>query len=229
MLVSRTEREIEAMSQDAWDLRRYIVELHGLLDAQGLQREGGGGHKVVGSPAPWNEPVGALLLDVHAAARQLADALSAAAGERRRPRGSTDAGTMIALDECVRLARRLHAADPLSPALEAAGRRLATLAFRCREALDQLRPGEERWSRAPGGITCPNIVGAAQFECGADLWLAPGWQHDAEPPIFCRSGRAECTLDDGAPYSWPYGAWYRVVTGVLSEHRDSVYRGAVAG
>lgn len=225
MLVSRVEREIEAMAHDATDLRHYIGELSELLDAQSPQREGGGGHKVVGSPAPWNEPAGALLLDIHAASRQCADALSKALGEPARPHGSTDAGTMIALDSCVYNARRLHERDPESELPTSVARRLATLAYRSRELLGCLRPGEEPWTRAPGDLKCPNPIGTGQLPCDEPLWLAPGWSRDPEPPVFCRSGRPGCTLEDGSPYQWPYGAWYAVVSGVLAEHRGSVYRG----
>jgi len=213
VLVSRIEREIEAMSQDAFDLRRYIVELHDLLDAQSPKAENGGEHKVIGSPAPWNEPIGALMMDIHAASRQCADALSAQLGEPVRPRGSTDAGTMIALDQCALNARRLHERDPENPIPEAVARRLRTLAFRCREALGQVRPGEERWSRAPGGLFCPNKLPDGK-ECNEPLWLAPGWQREAKPPIYCLSGRDSCVRENGDPYSWPWDAWFLVVTGV---------------
>lgn len=214
------------MSHDAYDLRRYVGELHTMLDAQSPQREGGGGHKVVGSPAPWNEPAGALLLDVHAASRQCADALSQALGELKRPRGSTDAGTMIALDMCALNARRLHEQDPESGLPSAVARTLATLAHRCRELLDELRPGEEPWTKAPDDLTCPNEIGPGQGECGEPLWLAPGWSLSPAPAVYCRSGRRGCTLDDGSPYAWPYGAWYRVVTGVPTVPR---YRATCQG
>lgn len=227
MLVSRIEREIEGMTHDAHDLRRYIVDLHELLDAQSPQREGGGGHKVVGSPAPWNEPVGALLLDVHAASRQCADALSVALDEIRRPRGSTDAGTMISLAFCATASRRLHEVDPSSELPSAVARRLATLAYRCREMLDLLRPGEQPWTKAPGELLCPNPVGTGTVACDEPLWLAPGWSQQAEPAVYCRSGRPGCTLDDGSPYSWPYGAWYRVVTGVLVDRRGDAVQGVL--
>jgi hypothetical protein len=226
MLVSRVEREIEGMRHDTYDLRRYIAELKGLLDTQTPHHEGGGGHKVVGSPAPWNEPAGALLLDIHAASRQCADALSRALGEPARPRGSTDAGTLIALDSCAVNAVRLHELDPRNELPSAVYRRLSTLAHRCRELLGCLRQGEEPWTKAPGDLTCPNLITSAgeiasKHECGAPLWLAPGWSREAEPPVYCRSGRPSCILEDGSPYSWPYGAWHRVVTGVLAEHRGS--------
>jgi hypothetical protein len=201
------------MSQDANDLRRYIVELHDLLDAQSPKPEGGGGHKIVGSPAPWNEPIGALLMDIHAASRQCADALSRELDEPVRSRGSTDAGTMIALDLCVLNSRRLHKRDPGNAIPEAVAHRLRTLAIRCREALDLVRPGEERWSRAPGGLLCPNRLPDGK-ECGEPLWLAPGWQLEDKPPIFCLSARDSCVLEDGSPYSWPWDAWFRVVTGL---------------
>ena len=201
------------MAVDVNDLRRYLGGLHELLDAQSPQREETSARKIVGSPAPWNEPAGSLLLDVHAASRQCADALSRALGEPARPRGSTDAGTVIALDSCALNARRLHETDPYSELPSAVARRLSTLAYRCRELLGCLRPGEEQWTRAPGELRCPNLVQPG-VECGEPLWLAPGWSREAQPAVYCRSGRPSCTLDDGSPYSWPYGAWYRVVIGV---------------
>lgn len=210
MLVSRIEREIETMRNDAYDLRRYTVELHDLLDTETPKLENSGSHKVIGSPAPWNEPAGALLMDIHAASRQCADALAAALSEPPRPRGSTDAGTMIALDYCAHSALRLHRRDPESPIPAAVARRISTLALRCREMLGQLRPGEESWTRAPGGLTCPNQREDGS-ECGEPLWLAPGWSREEKPAVFCRSGRQSCTTADGLPYSWEYAVWHLVV------------------
>lgn len=198
------------MRIDAYDLRRYTIELHEMLDTPTPKTEGGGGHKVVGSPAPWNEPAGSLLMDIHAASRQCADALSAALSEPARPRGSTDAGTMIALDYCAHSAERLHRREPDNPIPAAVARRLTTLAVRCRELLGQLKPGEEAWTRAPGGLTCPNQREDGS-ECGEPLWLAPGWSREEKPPVFCRSGRGSCTTAEGLPYSWEYSVWHLVV------------------
>jgi hypothetical protein len=215
MLVTVIEREIEAMSHDAYDLRRYIIDLHEMLDSQN-KIEGSGGQKVSGSPAPWYEPAGSLLMDIHAAARQCADALSAALSDRPKPRGSTDAGTMIALDECAQKARRLHESDPDNPLPAVVARRMKILAVRCREMLGSLRVGEEPWTKAPGDLTCPNRINDSDRvgECGEPLWLAPGWSLESAPAVYCRSGRSSCVTDDGSPYSWPYGAWNLVVTGV---------------
>jgi hypothetical protein len=201
--------EHDEIGQDATDIRRYLGELRELLpDRERIQ--GAGHRKISGSPAPWNSTVGNLLTDIHAGARELADTTDLALGNARQVRGSSDAGTMRALDRVAVNVRRLRSLDQLGVLGELAdwtAVRMSSWAVRAREQLDQLRPGEERWAKAPGGLTCPNP--APGGECGRPLYLAPGWHHEPAPPAYCR----RCTDENGQPCAWPFSAWHLIVIG----------------
>ncbi len=208
---------VERLIDDVSDLRG-VRELAAEQHSQ--ERSGGGHRKVSGSPAPWYEPAANLSTDVHAGARRLADRLAAAQGGRPRPRGSTDAGTLVALEEVVARCRRIEAwlrspaclADwPGEELLERATSPVHRWARRCRQQLDELRPDEEPWTRAPGGLLCPNPWRPSQPEpdprCDRPLWLAPGWAWEQQPAVWC----LRCQDDQGEPYSWPHAAWLLAV------------------
>lgn len=211
---------LSRVEADTQDLEGYLPRLREMLADQGSDG-GGHRHKVVGSPAPWNDPPGELLLSIHAESRQMAGMLAAYMGERPRPRGSTDAGTAVALREVAARVRRLEAhlarphvlADwPLEATLDAVARIVSGWGFQCRQQLDELRPGEEPWTRAPGGLRCPNPWRWDDPEgprCDRSLWLAPGWSYEASPPVYCR----RCVADDGGYYSWPSATWLAAVSG----------------
>jgi hypothetical protein len=210
--------------QDARDLRNYVIELRSMLFDK-ARLDGGTHQKISGSPAPWNPVVGHLLMDIHAGARQRADLLDLVLGNTRQARGSTDAGTLMALTRIAvnvgrlterdSLARENGAAEGRRAYAEEATAELGRWAHRCRQELDQLRDDEQPWTRAPGGLTCPNPFSAqrpAAGECGRDLWLAPGWALEPSPSVYCR----RCRTEDGGEYGWPYDAWSLVVAGTAA-------------
>jgi hypothetical protein len=187
----------EVIRDDVADLRRYLIELRELLfDQSGA---GGGGGKVIDSPAPWNSPVGELLTDIHAGARSLAAQWSTLTGTPEPPTGATDAGTMKGLDFVGTMIERYGRDYPSHR--KATEVEVYGWARACRAQLGILRAGEAAWSRAPGGLRCPNEG------CGAELWLAPGWQHDPAPGVYCLAEEGE----HGGHPSWAYGEWHPVV------------------
>jgi hypothetical protein len=208
---------LASVEDDVQDIAGYLPRLRAMLFEQG---DGGGHrHKVVGSPAPWNDPPGELLMAIHAESRRLAGGMAAFMREHPRPRGSTDAGTVAALREIAARVRRLetHLASsevladwPLENVLDAVARAVHDWSFRCREQLDELRPDEEPWTRAPGGLRCPNPWRWDNPDgprCDRALWLAPGWAYEQSPAVYCR----RCRADDGGPYGWPNATWLAAI------------------
>jgi hypothetical protein len=184
----------EVIRDDVADLRRYLIELRELLfDQSGA---GGGGGKVIDSPAPWNSPVGELLTDIHAGARALAAQWSELTGTPEPPTGATDAGTMKALD-FVGTAIERHGRE-FRAEVKATEAEVYGWARACRAQLGILRQGEESWSRVP--LRCPNEG------CGAPLYLPPFWATMPAPGVSCL---AETDEAGGHP-TWAYDEWSAV-------------------
>lgn len=131
-------------------------------------------HKVTGSPAPWHAEAAAVLLDIHAGARELeADLKYRVAGRAPEPRGGSDVNTRSALRSIVRLAEALDD-DQVKDAARTVGRWVTT-ARQLRD-IDQAdrweplprRPGalpppceycatySLRWNRRSGEVRCVN-------------------------------------------------------------------------
>jgi len=131
-------------------------------------------HKVTGSPAPWHAEAAAVLLDIHAGARELeADLKYRVTGRAPEPRGGSDVNTRSALRSIVRLAEALDD-DQVKDAARTVGRWVTT-ARQLRD-IDQAdrweplprRPGalpppceycatySLRWNRRSGEVRCVN-------------------------------------------------------------------------
>jgi len=189
------------MRLDAADIAGYLPRVRALLDAPAADVEVGGGRKVSGSPAPWNEFAAGWLFEVHAGVREAADWLSRVAYGRRWPLGGSDAVTLVVLGRLPDLAAAV-ASRGLGQALPGdTAQQLARWAREGRRLLGEPRVGEERPSRAPGGLACPH--------CSRALWLAPGWRERVRDgqrvrePVYCRV----CLDENGRPLSWPASAW----------------------
>lgn len=197
---------------DAADIGGYLPRLTELARQRGPRvHDGSARRKVSGSPAPWNVPAAHLLLDIHAEARELADTLAVALGHHPHRYGTGEDGTAAALVHVARQARALAERDQDRHLPGYAVEKLRGWGRRARRLLDEPRPDEEPWTRAPGDLRCPNPIEDVDTGliavCDAPLWLAPGWQHQTSPAVHCR----RCLDDDGHPYSWPHAAWYGLV------------------
>ena len=173
--------------------------------------------KVTGSPAPWNNVVGDLIMDIHAGVRRWADKLDDLVGAQRQARGSSTVGTIVALK---RIVVRVEQIERMSPAVLDVDRaaadatlQLSNWARRCRQQLCELRDYEQPWTRAPGRLRCPNPITdrlPGLGTCNAALWLAPGWERQVKPPVYCRATR--CADEHGAPYEWAFDTWHPIVS-----------------
>lgn len=198
------------LAGDVAELRRNFVKLRTLLFDQARETGPSTHHKVSGSPAPWNSTVGDLITDMHAGSRRLADMTDIMLEHIRQARGSTDAGTLAALSRVatnVTQLRTRYADDGQAMKLcELAELEVSSWAFRVRQELGELREEEQPWSKAPGGLRCPNPADPdhpEQGTCDAELWLAPGWAFDPEPAVWCRQSR--CMSE------WAYAEWSPLV------------------
>lgn len=153
------------------------------------------------APAPWNDEAAGVLFVIHAGAREMEADLSRLLFGRRLSRSGSDAHTRRAL---------LNIPDLVSAAVQrfpghwvpaGAARQVLSWPRACRLILDEARWGEEPWTRAPGGLRCPH--------CARRLVLAPGWERESSPPVWCRSCPAELEGDEyPRPHrSWPAAAW----------------------
>lgn len=150
-------------------------------------------HKVTGSPAPWNVEVAAVLMDVHAGARDVEDTLRGVLGFARRyagryqaapvpsPRGASAVNTIRALQAIPDLAAL--AGDPhAEPAIRAVARW-------CREA-KEVRDIDtsERW------VPVPRLPGTKVPACPYCLTYALRMQARAG---VVRCTNPECRDPDG--------------------------------
>lgn len=189
----------------------YLDRLRDLLVQPATHRIGESQHvrhKVIGSPAPWNDEAAGLLFEVHAGARRHEAKLRIALGHStRKPRGNADVATLRAL-AC--LPDLIVAAHPTSPnTADAAATDVARWCRSARTILDDDLREDDRQrmlTKAPGGLTCPH--------CERTLVLRAGWQHDdASQDLWCL--RCPSTVDEehprGRDLSWPPGAWLAVL------------------
>jgi hypothetical protein len=212
-VVADGRRLAEQIAFDVGELVGYLPRVTELLEPTNAPMDTGGhrkgGKRVTGSPAPWNGPAGMLLMDVHAGARQLEDSLTVLAhGHRRAPQRSvSDADTTAALAAVPWLAQLCKDRLPGHSLPRHAARQVYGWALAARRLLDEARPDEVPWTRAPGGLRCPGEVQDGRT-CDRPLWLAPGATTAVEPPVYCRW----CTDADGNLMSWPWGAWVLAAT-----------------
>jgi hypothetical protein len=172
---------------------------------------GQGGTKVIGSPAPWNDEAAGLVFTIHAGAREIeADLTQLLFSRRRLSRSGSDVHTRRALRNIPDLLAVATERFPGHWAGPYAARQLVSWPRACRLVLDEARWGEERWSSAPGGLRCPH--------CDRRLLLRPGWEHETDPPVWCRACPAELEGDEERfpSRSWPADAWIATLNEVLS-------------
>lgn len=223
--------DMERVRDDAADLIAYVPKLAKMLEP-GSKRidEDAEHHKVSASPAPWNSPVAAVYTDIHAVRALETELLAALADSPAR--GSSHANTAAALRVLPDLIAMVATRNPNHPAPKRAARYLRRTGLAARQALDDLRPNEEPWQRAPGGLVCPNYGtvedGFAGEEylvdvttlgdetpqvetfhrCDLPLMLKPGFVAQLAPAVYCR----RCKDENGRLLSYPYEVWVQVVT-----------------
>jgi hypothetical protein len=198
------------LTTDVAELRQNFVKLRTLLFDQARETGPSTHHKVSGSPAPWNSTVGDLITDMHAGSRRLADITDVMLGNGPQARGSTDAGTLAALSRVATNVAQLRTRYGQDAAAmkwaELAELEVSSWAYRVRQELGELRDDELPWTKAPGGLRCPNPADPDHPErgtCDAELWLRPGWAFEPEPEVWCRQSR--CLS------AWAYREWSPLV------------------
>lgn len=154
----------------------------------GTGRGAGGGKKISASPAPWNAMAAGWVMDVHAGVREHQTNIAwLAYGNVIRQASSADTITHKVIRLLPDMIYLCYSKFPNHRYALDAERDLMAWGRRGRTILDEVRPHEEPWTKAPGNVKCPY--------CGKRLMLKPGWQYDAEPLVWCaRSGHE--------PMSW---------------------------
>lgn len=189
---------------------RLLARVAGLLHAERTPGpaevgKGKGGKKPV-APTPWNDEAAGVLFTVHAGARETEGDLTWLVFSRKLHRSGSDVHTRRALRQIPDLVQVASERFPEHWTVDvrnprSAPRVLASWPRQCRLLLDEARRFEEPWTNAPGSLRCPH--------CGRRLVLAPGWDREPEPPVWCR--QCPVRLDDDDPArvdrSWPATAW----------------------
>lgn len=201
--------DIDELTHPAGYLSRVArlvgIDGTGLVDTSDTGSTGGG-KKVTGSPAPWNDTAAGWLFDVHAGARRHEAQLRAELAFRPTARSSSDRSTVLALHAlpalCAALLDRAARQDLDVRLVERTIRDASTWTREARRILDDdARPGDAAPTHAPGGLKCPH--------CARRLVLKPGWQHEAAPSVWCL--RCPASVDDDHPrgqdLAWDADAW----------------------
>lgn len=174
--------------------------------APGYSDTGPNHAKVTGSPAPWNDHIAGAFFEVHAGARRHESALTLLLFRRARYRGGSDRQTCEALQALPPLIEAATQQYPDHRVPREAARDLTAWPRAIRIALDEARYGEEPWTKAPGNLRCPY--------CDRRLVLAPGWDREHEPPVWCRACPHRLEDEVGqrrVDRQWPAGAWLAVL------------------
>lgn len=194
-----TIADIETAVADLTDRDHLYTRLHQLIPQQGsiLRSQIGSHARYSASPIPWNSPAAMLYFDIHAAVREHESNLTLLLWQTAKFRGGTDELTTQAIRRIPDLIRAAHIAGHAHHTVVVeATRAIVNWPVRIRRVLDESRPHEVPWTKAPGNLRCP--------ECSQSLHLVPGWQYDPEnAAVICR----HCTTDDGQPLTWEPSAW----------------------
>ncbi len=152
-------------------------------------------------PAPWNDHAAAVLLDIHAGARDVEANLTRLAFSRTLTRSGSDIHTRRALRNIPDLIAHCGALFPDHWVVASSTKQLLAWPRSCRLLLDEARWGEEPWTKAPGGLRCPH--------CQRRLLLAPGWDKEQQPPVWCIGCPVELEGDERAfpRRQWPADTW----------------------
>jgi len=149
------------------------------------------------APIPWNTPAAMLYLDIHAAAREHETNLTLLLWNRAKYRGPGDNLTAQAIERLpVLINAAITAGQGTRTIVTEAVHDLTTWPTLIRRLLDEARSNETPWTKAPGNLRCTT--------CGHTLYLAPGWQYDAEhADVICRT----CRDTDGQHPRWTPSLW----------------------
>lgn len=203
-----------AAARETVDLLPRVRSL--ITDTTTALEAGAGSHrKAPAAPTPWNDLYAFTAFGIADDARRHEMVLSLALFRKVTWRARTDTAAAEGIGRLPVLIA--HARDQLDEddlaEVEHISRDLASWPRRCRTVLGELRPDEQPWSHAPGGLVCPH--------CDGHLWLRPGWadRRAATPELehlWCR----RCTDDDGMLLSWAPSAW----TGQVLDQPEPAYR-----
>lgn len=156
--------------------------------------------RAISYPAPWNTQAGELAHDIHTRVRRYETALNIRLFSKATYRGTSDALTIQGFNRLAVLIDHAHTTHIDSTDVTDAERLLLTWPRQIRLMLDEPRPGEEPWTKAPGNLCCPH--------CERRLELQPGWQHNPEAAdVICR----HCTDENGAWMRWKPDTWLLVL------------------
>lgn len=200
--------DVETLYTAARELTTSLLpRLQRLIPEEGSALESSTGlrGKRVAAPIPWNDAAAMLFYEIHGDARRYESLLTLRLFGTARYRPGSDAHTTACLNRLpVLLAhgieQRLDPLDLVDPSAA-----LASWPRRVRHALDETRPGEQRWTTAPGGLRCPH--------CARPLAIPPGWDStEIMPDLHCRT----CRDDDGQGLRWAPDSWL----GLLQDDPD---------
>lgn len=149
---------------------------------------------------PWNTPAGQLAHNIHTQVRRYETALNIRLFNKAKYRGTSDNLTVQAFNRLAVLIDHAHTQHIDSTDVTDAEQLLLTWPRHIRLMLDEPKPGEEPWTKAPGNLCCPH--------CDRRLELQPGWQHDPEAAdVICR----RCKDENGEWLRWVPGTWLLVL------------------
>ena len=164
------------------------------------------------APIPWNTPAAMLYLDIHAAAREHETNLTLLLWNRAKYRGPGDNLTAQAIERLPNLINAaITAGQGTRTIVTEAAHDLTAWPTLIRRLLDEARSSETPWTKAPGNLRCTG--------CGHALYLAPGWQYDAEhADVICRT----CRDTDGQHLRWKPSLWLGRLQATTTEDPDEL-------
>lgn len=199
--MNTTPADVETAIKDLVGRDRLYQRLRDLITEQGTTLEStiGSHTKHLAPPIPWNEPAALLYMDIHAGAREHEANLTLMLFARAVFRGPADTLTVTILERLAVLLAAAHDAGRWDHhVVQNAAAQVTRWPVLVRRLLDESRPSEIPWTRAPGGLRCPH--------CASVLQLPPGWQYAGDrAEVVCRN--PECRDDDGHRRQWAADAW----------------------
>jgi hypothetical protein len=200
-----SEIDIEQLYTAARELTTDLLpRLQDLIPEAGTPLESsiGSHRKHTAAPIPWNDTAAMLYYEIHGDARRYESLLTLRLYGNARFRPGTDEHTTECINRLpVHIAHGLskdHVPDDLHTVAYA----LTSWPRQIRALLDEARPDEQQWAKAPGGLCCPH--------CSRRLMVPPGWDKAATmPDLLCR----HCRDEHGASLRYAPDTWI----GVLQE------------
>jgi hypothetical protein len=172
-----------------------------------LESSIGSQKKHTAAPIPWNDTAAMLYYEIHGDSRRYESLLTLRLYGNAKYRPGTDEHTTECINRLpIHVAYGLdkgHAIDDLNTVARA----LTSWPRQIRALLDEARPDEQQWAKAPGGLCCPH--------CSRRLVVPPGWDKAATmPDLMCR----HCRDDHGASLRWAPDTWI----GTLQDNPDEL-------